>query len=477
MLDTGCWISAADFSSRISSSIQYHFFISMELRVKRAPRIDIEITVPGDKSISHRAVIIAALSNGPCTLRGFLPSEDCMHTVNAMRALGVKIEQPEPATLIVHGKRRVLTAPKDEIDCGNSGTTMRLLAGLLAGQTFESRLVGDAGLSRRPMDRVIAPLRQMGANILAEGPEQTPPLRIHGGSLRGIHYRLPIASAQVKSALLLAGLFAKGKTTVEEPSITRNHTELMLNYFLVRTAKDGDGSVSVFGEQVPESRDFTIPGDISSAAFWLVAAAAQPRGHILVRDIGLNDTRTGLLGVLLRMGAQVREAVEDVGQLEPRGVVEITGVQLKGTVIQGKEVPQLIDELPILAIAGALANGTTIIRHAQELRLKESDRIAAIAHNLRTMGAQVAEMTDGLEIHGPAPMRGARLSSFGDHRIAMAFAAAGLFADGETVIQDAECVEISYPGFSRTIEEFVNPKHAQVSTPVIGSLSLAPMEE
>src|SRR5438270_11255404 len=476
MLDTGCWISAADFSSRISSSIQYHFFISMELRVKRAPRIDIEITVPGDKSISHRAVIIAALSNGPCTLRGFLPSEDCMHTVNAMRALGVKIEQPEPATLIVHGKRRVLTAPKDEIDCGNSGTTMRLLAGLLAGQTFESRLVGDAGLSRRPMDRVIAPLRQMGANILAEGPEQTPPLRIRGGSLRGIHYRLPIASAQVKSALLLAGLFAKGKTTVQEPSITRNHTELMLNYFLVRTAKDGDGGVTVFGDQVPESRDFSIPGDISSAAFWLVAAAAQPRGHLLVRDIGLNDTRTALLGVLLRMGAQVREAVEDVGQLEPSGVVEVTGVPLKGTVIQGKEVPQLIDELPIIAVAGALANGTTIIRHAQELRLKESDRIAAIAHNLRTMGAQVAEMTDGLEIHGPATLHGTRVASFGDHRVAMAFAIAGLFADGETIVQDADCIRESYPGFEIVLEKFTNPKRMQTSTPVIGSLTPASVE-
>src|SRR2546423_1261027 len=329
----------------------------MELRVKRAPRIDIEITVPGDKSISHRAVIIAALSNGICTLCGFLPSEDCMHTVNAMRALVVKIEQPEPATLIVHGKRRVLTAPKDEINCGNSGTTMRLHAGLLAGQTFESRLVGDAALSRRPMDRVIAPLCQMGANILAEGPEQTPPLRIRGGSLRGIHYRLPIASSQVKRALLLAGRF------------------------------------------------------------------------------------------------------------------------LKGTVIQGREVPQLIDELPILAVAGALANGKTIIRHAQELRVKESDRIAAIAHNLRTMGAQVTEMNDGLEIHGPAPLHGARVASFGDHRVAMAFAIAGLFADGETIVQDAECIRESYPGFEAVLEEFTNPKRMQVSTPVIGSLTPTPAEE
>ena len=450
----------------------------MELRIKRAPRIDLEITVPGDKSISHRAALIAALSNGVCTLHGFLPSEDCMHTVNGLRALGIRIEQPKPDTLVVYGKKRVLKPPQKEIDCGNSATTMRLLAGVLAGQTFESRLVGDAGLSRRPMDRVIAPLRKMGADIVAEGPEETPPLLIRGGALRGIHYRSSVASAQVKGALLLAGLFAKGKTTVEEAAITRNHTELMLNYFLVRTAKNSDGSVSVFGDQVPESRDFTIPGDISSAAFWLVAAAAQPRGHLLVRSIGLNDTRTALLGVLLRMGAQVREAIEDVDQLEPWGIVEVTGVPLKGTVIQGREVPQLIDELPILAIAGALANGTTIIRHAQELRVKETDRIAAIAHNLRTMGAQVTEMIDGLEIHGPAALHGARVASFGDHRVAMAFAIAGLFAEGETIVQNADCIRESYPGFETVLEEFSNPKRMQISTPVIGSLSPpAPVEE
>jgi 3-phosphoshikimate 1-carboxyvinyltransferase len=450
----------------------------MELRIKRAPRIDAEITVPGDKSISHRAAIISSLSNGICTLHGFLPGDDCMHTVNALRALGVRIEQPEPELLIVHGKKRVLSPPTGEIDCGNSATTMRLLAGLLAGQTFESRLLGDASLSRRPMARIIEPLRKMGADIVAEGPEQTPPLRIRGGSLQGIHYRLPIASAQVKTAILLAGLFAKGKTTVDEPSSSRNHTELMFNYFLVRTVKYDNGGVSVFGDQVPESRDFTIPGDISSAAFWLVAAAAQPGGHLLVRNIGLNDTRTGLLGVLVRMGAQVREAIEDVDQIEPRGIAEVTGAPLKGTVIQGKEVPQLIDELPVVAVAGALANGTTIIRHAEELRVKETDRIAAIAHNLRGMGAQVIELNDGLEIHGPAPLRGARLSSFGDHRIAMAFAVAGLFADGETVIQDADCIRGSYPGFEKVLDAFMNPSRMRTSTPVIGSLvPVAPAEE
>lgn len=449
----------------------------MELRVKRAPRIDIEISVPGDKSISHRAVVIAALSNGVCTLRGFLPSEDCMRTVNAMRSLGIKIEQPEPATLLVHGKKRVLAAPQKEINCGNSGTTMRLLAGLLAGQPFESRLVGDAALLRRPMERVIAPLSEMGASIIAEGPDQTAPLRIQGGSLRGIQYRPQVASAQVKGALLLAGLFAKGKTTVEEPVPTRNHMEKVLNYFLVRTAVEENGGVAVFGDQVPESRDFDIPGDISSAAFWLVAAAAQRRGHLLIRGVGLNDTRTALLAVLLRMGAQVREAVEDVDQLEPRGVVEVTGCPLKATVIQGKEVPQLIDELPILSVAGALASGKTTIRHAEELRVKETDRIAAIAHNLRTMGGDVTELADGLEIHGPAPLHGARVASFGDHRIAMAFAIAGLFAEGETIVQDAECIRESYPGFEMVLEEFTNPKRMQISTPVIGSLSPAPLEQ
>ena len=449
----------------------------MEFRIKRAPRIEAEITVPGDKSISHRAVIIGSLTNGACVLRGFLPSDDCLRTVQAMRSLGIKIEHPEPDMLVVHGKKRLLTAPSGEIDCGNSATTMRLLAGLLAGQSFDSVLVGGATLSARPMDRVILPLRKMGANIMAQGPNETAPIKIHGVKLKGANHVLPIASAQLKSALLLAGLFAKGKTTVKEPSQSRNHTELMLNYFLVRTAKEEDDAISIFGDQVPESRDFTIPGDISSASFWLVAAAAQPGGHLLVRDVGLNDTRTAVLGVLVRMGAQVREAVDDVDQMEPSGTVEVTGAPLKGTVIQGKEIPQLIDELPILAVAGALASGTTIIRHAEELRVKETDRIAAIAHNLRAMGAEVVEQKDGLEIHGRAELRGARVASFGDHRIAMAFAVAGMFADGETIVQDVECVRESYPGFEKTLDEFVSAKRIRVTTPVISSLTPAKADE
>jgi 3-phosphoshikimate 1-carboxyvinyltransferase len=263
----------------------------MELRVKRAPHIDMEITVPGDKSISHRAAIIAALSNGICRLNGFLMGDDCLRTVNALRALGIRIDEPEPDTIVVHGKRRVLNAPTDEIDCGNSATTMRLMAGLLAGQTFESRLVGDASLSKRPMGRVIAPLQRMGASITAEGPDDTPPLSIRGGSLRGIRYEMAIPSAQVKSAVLLAGLFAKGKTSIVEEIQTRDHTERMLRYFFVRTTREENGTISIFGDQVPESRDFRIPGDLSSATYWLAAAAAQPGGHLLVRHVGLNTTR------------------------------------------------------------------------------------------------------------------------------------------------------------------------------------------
>ena len=436
-------------------------------KIRRAPAISAEITVPGDKSISHRAVMLAAMSNGPCVIRGFLPSEDCLSTVGAIRALGIEIERPDEETLIVHGQRRVFTAPKGDIDCGNSGTTMRLLAGILAGQPFRSRLTGDPSLSKRPMKRIMEPLQQMGANITAEGKDHRPPLVIEGGKLSPLHYISPVASAQVKSAVLLAGMFAQGKTSVTEPSQSRDHTERMLEYFLVRPQKQ-DLTVSIHGGQTPESRDFQVPGDISSAAFWMVAAAANPRSHLLVKNIGLNETRTGIISVLVRMNAHVREAVQ-TEEAEPLGTIEIKGARLKGTVIEGKEIPNVIDEIPILAVAAALAHGTTIIRDAGELRVKETDRLTAIATNLRAMGAQVVELEDGLEIIGGAPLHGARVESFGDHRIAMAFAVAGLFAEGETVIQDVDCVNTSYPGFYKQLEQVIKDS-ADPATPVIQGL-------
>jgi len=430
--------------------------------------IQTEIEVPGDKSISHRAVFIASLSNGPCVIRGFLASEDCLATVSAMRALGVQIDHPEPTTLVIHGTRKRLTAPQGDIYCGNSGTTMRLLAGILAAQPFKSRLTGDASLSRRPMKRIIEPLTEMGAKIKTEGPKNTPPLLIEGAKPHPIQYFMPVASAQVKSSILLAALFAKGKTSVTEPSQSRDHTERMLSYFLIRPLRD-DLTVSIMGDQTPESRDFTVPGDISSAAFWLVAAAAQPKSHLLVKDVGLNVTRTGVLAVLLRMGANVSEILKKVEEGEPSGTVEIKGARLKGTVIRGKEIPNVIDEIPILAVAGALAMGTTVIADAKELRVKETDRLAAIATNLKAMGVEVTEQEDGLEIIGGAPLRGARLQSFGDHRIAMAFAIAGLFAEGDTIIEDIECVGTSYPDFYKTLEQIMKPPR-EPQTPVIGAL-------
>lgn len=436
-------------------------------KIRRAPTIKTEIEVPGDKSISHRAIILGSMSNGPCVIRGFLPSEDCLCTVAAMRALGIEIEAADATTLVVHGRRRTFTAPQSDIDCGNSGTTMRLLSGLLSGQPFKSRLIGDESLSQRPMKRVIEPLAQMGATIRAEGDSGRPPLVIEGGKLKPIHYTSPVASAQVKGAVLLAGMFASGRTSVTEPVQSRDHTERMLEYFLVRPQRS-DLTVSIHGGLTPESRDFRVPGDISSAAFWLVAAAAQPRSHLLVKNVGLNQTRTGVLAVLLRMGAQVREIIENE-DAEPMGTIEVRGARLRGTTIEGREIPNVIDELPILAVAGALAQGQTTIANAGELRVKETDRLAAIATNLRAMGAQVGETEDGMEIFGGLPLQGAKVDSFGDHRIAMAFAIAGLFAEGETTITNTGCVNTSYPGFYQMVEKILKEPPGQ-QTPVVQSL-------
>ena len=466
-----------------------------EYRVKKARPIATEITVPGDKSISHRSIMFAALSNGTCEITGFLPSGDCLSTATAFRSMGVKIDflnnddsvwEPDetghgPHRVIVQGRGLQLQAPAGPVDCGNSGTTMRLLSGILAGQDFSTVLTGDESLSKRPMKRVTEPLSLMGATFEGTGPKETPPLTVHGHSgLKPITYTLPMASAQVKSAILLAGLYTEGKTTVVEPEITRNHTETMLRHFRVKTVREGM-AISIYGGQVPESRDFHVPGDISSAAFWLVAAAIQPGSELIIKGVGLNETRTGILKVLIRMGAQIAEDLTTGADGEPCGTLTIRGGGLKGTIIEGAEIPNVIDELPILAVAAALAHGKTIIRDAKELRVKETDRISAVVENLKHFGVEVRELFDGMEIEGSKgePLTAGKVTSFGDHRIAMAFAIAGLFAEGESIITDTDCVNTSYPGFAAHLRLF---QSKQVSgsghTPVIdrppGSLSNSP---
>lgn len=434
------------------------------LKVRKGAPLETEITVPGDKSISHRAVMFAALSNGPCKITNFLEGEDCRSTMQAMRQLGVKIEQDTPGTIVVHGCKGEFTAPEGDIDCGNSGTTMRLLSGILSAQSFSCRMTGDPSLSKRPMKRVIDPLTEMGAKLHAEGEKSAPPLVINGGKLKGITYKTPVASAQIKSAILLAGLFADGVTTVIESAPSRDHTERMLEYFLVKLRREemrplpnkrsGECRITLAGHQTLESRDFEVPGDISSAAFWLVAAAARPGSRVLVKNVGLNPTRTAVLDVLVRMGARIREVVEFAEHGEPCGTIDIRGTNLRATVVEGTEVPNLIDEIPIIAVAAALAEGRTIIRDARELRVKETDRIAAIATNLRAMGVEVEEFEDGMAIEGGAKLKGARMESYGDHRIAMSFLIAGLFASGETVLEDTACINTSYPGFEDTLRLF-----------------------
>jgi 3-phosphoshikimate 1-carboxyvinyltransferase len=442
------------------------------IKVKKLRQVPTEIAVPGDKSISHRSVMFAAMAKGRTVIKGFLSSEDCICTTKAMIALGAKVDILEeiegigPVTLAVTGNGMKLQEPSTEIDCGNSGTTTRLLAGILAGQPFTTTLTGDASLSKRPMKRVADPLSLMGAKVEGQGDKLCAPLKISGGELQPITYRLPMASAQVKSAVLLAGLFAPGKTSIVEPIQTRDHTERLMTHFGIKWLKEND-TVSVYGGQEPQPVDITVPGDISSAAFWMVAAAAIPDAQITLTNVGLNPTRTGIISVLLRMGAQITSSEAD-SRGEVRGNVIVKGCDLHCTVIGGAEIPNVIDELPILAVAGALAHGTTRICDAAELRVKETDRIAAVADNLRRMGVTVTEFDDGMEIVGGAKLQGATIDSFGDHRIAMAFAIAGLFAEGVTTINDTECISTSYPGFQRDLDRFfLDPKDQPTAIPVI----------
>jgi 3-phosphoshikimate 1-carboxyvinyltransferase len=413
------------------------------------------IETPGDKSISHRYAMLAALAEGSSELRHFASAADCQSTLDCMRALGADVHRAKDTVRITGKGLRGLAGSRTALDAGNSGTTMRLLAGILSGQRFSSTLTGDASLRSRPMRRVVDPLRQMGAEIRARE-DNFAPLEITGRALRAIDYPMPMASAQVKSSVLLAGLFAEGVTSVTEPAPTRDHTELALEAFGAHIEKTGR-SVRVSGmvsNARLEPRQLDIPGDISSAVFFIAAALLLPDSNLLIHNVGLNPTRTAVLDALASMGGLITILSPLVANGEITGQIAVRGSQLKGGIIEGPQIPLLIDELPMLAALGPFTEQGIEIRDAKELRVKESDRIAALAENLRRMGARVDERPDGLRVEGRAAGRlhGAEIEPRGDHRIAMAFAVAGLAAEGATVIRDAECAGVSYPEFYRELD-------------------------
>jgi len=410
-----------------------------------------EIAVPGDKSISHRALMLGGLARGQTRIHGFLAGEDCLSTARALGALGVRIEFDSPTEVRVAGQGgRGLTAPAGPLDMGNAGTAMRLMMGLLCGQPFASTLIGDASLMRRPMERVAVPLRQMGARIDTQ--DGRPPVRIGGGALlQAIHYALPVASAQVKSAILLAGLGAQGRTRITEPAPSRDHTERMLAAFGVELLREGP-TLALEGGQPLHAADIEVPGDFSSAAFFLVAgclAAAQP---LTLRNVGVNPTRTGLLEILLRMGADIRVRQHPVKPgAEPVADLEVRRSALRGITVPEALVPLAIDEFPAFFIAAACAQGESVVRGAAELRVKESDRLAAMAEGLTVLGVDNQLLPDGLRLKGTGrPFAGGTIDSRGDHRIAMAFAVAALRAGAPLLIQDVANVATSFPGFMET---------------------------
>jgi 3-phosphoshikimate 1-carboxyvinyltransferase len=414
-------------------------------RVGRAGAVAGELRVPGDKSISHRALILAAMAEGVTEIRGLLRGEDCLATLRVLQALGAEIEDGDLVRVRGRGAGALREA-ETVLDAGNSGTTLRLMAGVLAGRPMLSVLTGDDSLRQRPMRRVVEPLRAMGAEILGRCGGDRAPLAIRGGGLRGIAWRSRVASAQVKSSILLAGLQAVGVTEVVEPVVSRDHTERMLDAFGVAVRRGG-AAVRVAGPATPRGTAIAVPGDFSSAAFFLVAAAVRPGADLLVREVGVNPTRTGLLDVLRRMGASVSlEAAREAGG-EPVADVRVRGGRLAGVRVPAEELPRLIDEVPVLAVAAALAGGETVIEGAGELRVKEVDRLAALAEELTAMGAAIRVDGERLRIAGGCPLHGARVASRGDHRMAMSLAVAGASADGETTIRDTDCVETSFPGF------------------------------
>lgn len=417
------------------------------------------LTVSGDKSISHRAVMLGSLATGTTEIEGFLPGEDCLSTIRCFRSMGVQIEQNGSSVKVFGRGLRELTAPAGILDCGNSGTTTRLLSGVLAAQHFNSVLSGDASIQRRPMKRIMIPLRAMGADITSISGNDCAPLSVHGKQLYGIHFNSPIASAQVKSAVLLAGLYASGQTTVTEPALSRDHTERMLRSFgaKVLTGNFEDRpSVTVTETKNLYGTEISVPGDISSAAFFLVGASIVPGSEVVLRNVGINPTRDGVISALRAMGAKIEVLEVRNEDSEPAADLLVRYAPLHGTEIGGALIPRLIDELPVLAAAAAVAEGRTVIRDAAELKVKESNRIRTMAEGLSRLGAKVEETKDGLIIDGGAALHGGAVESYSDHRIAMSFAILSLVTDGEVRISDPDCVNISAPTFYEDLKSLLS---------------------
>jgi 3-phosphoshikimate 1-carboxyvinyltransferase len=436
-------------------------------KITPCSRLEGEITLPGDKSISHRAVILNSLAKGQAEIGNLAPGRDCLATVNCLRALGVKIHSKgtaSSATLLVSGTGDGLEEAQDVLNAQNSATTMRLLTGLLSSQPFLSIITGDASLRSRPMGRLLKPLHLMGARIWGRGGDSFAPLVIKGGKLRGIDFTLSIPSAQVKSAILLASLFAQGNTTLQQPVPSRDHTERMLHQMGARL-ESHESSIFLTPLEHPLSPlSLHVPGDIGSAAYFLVAAAIHPNARIIVRNCGTNPTRTGIIDALVAMGAKLKLENERWEASEPLADIVIESSELKGIEIGGDVVPRLIDEITVLAVAGCVAKGKTAITDARELRVKESDRIATISRELSKLGAEIEELPDGMIIHGGKPLTGAAVDSHGDHRLAMSLAIAGLVARGETAINHAQVAEISYPSFWQDLSATSHPLSADCSS-------------
>ena len=412
------------------------------------------IQVPGDKSISHRSVMFGAIAEGTTTVEGFLLGEDCLSTIDCFRKLGVKIDVDGTNVKIESAGMDAWEEPKEVLYTGNSGTTTRLMLGILAGTKLHTVMTGDASIGKRPMRRVADPLRQMGAQIAGRDGGQFTPLAIQGTDLQGIDYTMPVASAQVKSAILLAGLRANGTTIVRESEVSRDHTERMLRQFGAKVLVE-DGVVSFEGGQKLQGTHVKVPGDISSAAFFLVAGAIAKDSEIVMKNVGVNETRAGIIDVLAAMGADMTMIVEDENAAEPVATITIRTSKLTGTIIEGPIIPRLIDEIPILALLATQAEGTTIIKDAEELKVKETDRITAVVTELKKLGANIEATDDGMIIQGPTKLHGATLNSYGDHRIGMMAAVAALLTDEPVELDDAQCIAVSYPRFFEHVDSLI----------------------